>query len=278
MKRHWHNSNAHRQPARCDRAALRARALCACALLAAAIAGCEEPWGKPRYEDRPLRPSEVVDFDPLFQTHCAGCHGADGRLGPAPPLNDQVFLTIVPDEVLRDVITQGREGSLMPAFAASHGGSLTEKQVGALVDGIRHKWQRESSPDLSVAPAYLASQLSSEGLTAAAQSGEATFAKTCASCHGEGGRGGDAGAIRNPDFLALTSDQALRRVIITGRPDLGMPDFRGLAKLAGQPQPLTDEEVTNLAALLASWRSEAPVPATDASAPKPGPASSPRSN
>jgi mono/diheme cytochrome c family protein len=256
MKSHPHNMHAEPRPVRCP-GALAGLRLVAFALLLVMVAGCEEPWGKPRYEDRPLRPSEVVDFEPLFQTHCAGCHGADGRLGPAPPLNDQVFLAIVPDEVLHDVITQGRAGSLMPAFAASHGGSLTEKQVSALAAGIRQKWQTPASRDFSSAPTYLASQLASEALAEAAQKGEAIFAKTCATCHGGDGRGGDAGAIRDPDFLALTSDQALRRLIITGRPDLGMPDFRGLAKLAGRPQPLTDEEVTSLAALLASWRNEA---------------------
>ena len=58
------------------------------------------------------------------------------------------------------------------------------------------------------------------------------FARACASCHGEQGQGGiydgdrrkPAGAINVPEFLALLSDQALRRLIITGRPDLGMPD------------------------------------------------------
>ena len=40
-----------------------------------------------------------------------------------------------------------------------------------------------------------------------------------------GGRPDDslAGAINVPDFVALFSDQALRRLIITGRADLDMP-------------------------------------------------------
>ena len=40
------------------------------------------------------------DFALLYATNCAGCHGADGRLGPAPPLNDPLFLAIVPDASL----------------------------------------------------------------------------------------------------------------------------------------------------------------------------------
>ncbi len=77
----------------------------------------------------------------------------------------------------------------------------------------------------------------------------------CASCHGDDGRGGkSAGAINDPNFLALISDQALRRYVITGRPDLGMPDY---ADPKGRPegfQPLTSQDVANVVALLADWR------------------------
>ena len=56
------------------------------------------------------------------------------------------------------------------------------------------------------------------------------FARACASCHGDRGQGRQSdgksvGAINDPDFLALISDQALRRYVITGRLDLGMPDY-----------------------------------------------------
>ena len=49
-------------------------------------------------------PDQVADFDVLYKTHCAGCHGADGKLGPAPPLTDPLFLAIVHDGELLRVI------------------------------------------------------------------------------------------------------------------------------------------------------------------------------
>ena len=78
----------------------------------------------------------------------------------------------------------------------------------------------------------------------------------CASCHGEDGRGGkSAGAINDPSFLALISDQALRRYVITGRPDLGMPDY---ADPKGRPEGFraVDRPRTSRTSwrLLADWR------------------------
>jgi len=83
----------------------------------------------------------------------------------------------------------------------------------------------------------------------------------CAECHGTNGAGreqsgSEAGAINAPAFLALISDQALRRIIITGRPDLGMPSY---AENHGRPKdyrPLSSAEINDLVALLAQLRAE----------------------
>ena len=57
----------------------------------------------------------------------------------------------------------------------------------------------------------------------------------CQSCHGADGRGGPKGsAITNDSFLALTSDQDLRTMVIAGRPELGAPDWRGYARRDGR--------------------------------------------
>src|SRR5262249_36889571 len=79
------------------------------------------------------------------------------------------------------------------------------------------------------------------------------FARACACCHGESGRE-QALAINEPAFLALISDQALRRIVITGRPDLGMPSYSGARDGDPKFRPLNSQEVTDLVALLAAWR------------------------
>ena len=55
-----------------------------------------------------------------------------------------------------------------------------------------------------------------------------------------------AGAIHDPDLLSLASDQFLRRLVITGRPDLGMPDFAGASGREPDFQPLSSQEIADL--------------------------------
>ena len=232
-------------------------------LLAALAAGCDLP-GQPDPAERPIPADQVQDFSALYATHCAGCHGADGKLGPAPPLNDPIFLAIVPDEELLRVITEGRsvtpaQKSPMPAFARDRGGPLTEAQVKVLAEGIKKRWgpPRPEAPSL---PPYLAP---AEARSANQNERARVFARACAGCHGsrgEGGKDGERriGAINQPAFLALISDQALRRYVITGRPDLGMPAFDGHNGRPEDFRPLSSAEIDYLVALLTSWRRSGP--------------------
>jgi mono/diheme cytochrome c family protein len=220
--------------------------LALCFLGALALAGCDPP-GKPNPDHKPEWPDQVTDFDKLFSHNCAGCHGTEGKLGPAPPLNDPLFLAIVPEEELVKVVRAGRQGTLMPAFARAEGGKLTDEQVEVLARGLKSKWgTRDSHKD---APSYLARGKGD------VEVGQEAFTRACARCHGEDGKGGKkVGAINDPDFLALVSDQALRRLVITGRPDLGMPDYAGRPGGGAGFEPLTPEEVAGLVALLGEWR------------------------
>ncbi len=212
--------------------------------------GCDLP-GKPDPKSRPVPETQVVDFDPLFARHCAGCHGADGNFGPAPPLNDPIFLAIVPDDELLNTISTGRQGTPMPAFAHSHGGPLTEAQVRVLAAGLKPRWKAKA-PLKHQPPPYHAPE--EEKRPADANRGRQVFARACAACHGEQGEGDHAGALRSPEFLQLIDDRSLRRIVITGRPDLGMPDYATRDGRGDDFEPLTSRDVSDLVALLAEWR------------------------
>lgn len=230
-----------------------------CAALAAA--GC----GKPDPAQRFQRPETITDFATLYKTNCQGCHGPDGKMGPAPPLNDAMFLAIVPDTELLKVIRDGRKGTLMPSFVGRHGdsearlakgpiigtGMLTEKQIDIVVKGMRKAWGAKVPGPL---PGYLDAEAVKKSLAGAnLANGKAVFAQACASCHGDKGQGTKTktqsiGAINEPAFLALVSDQLLRRIIITGRADLGMPSYQ---ESAGD---MSENDIRDLGGLLASWR------------------------
>jgi len=218
-------------------------------LAAILAAGCNSPHGQPGRDSEILAPNEVLDFGTLYAQNCAACHGAEGRGGAAIALANPVYLAIAEDTVIRKVITNGVQGTAMPAFAVSAGGMLTEAQIGVITKEIRSRWSQQAIPDMATAPSY------APQLTGNTQRGEAAYKTYCESCHGHGGGGGHEGsAITDDSFLALVSNQGLRTIVITGRPELGAPDWRG--NVSGKP--MSDQEVTDVVAWLASRRAQNP--------------------
>jgi mono/diheme cytochrome c family protein len=229
--------------------------------LTVCTSGCQDDLpGKPNPEHRPQTPAEITQFGVLFARHCSGCHGADGTLGPAPPLNDPLFLAIVPEEALQEVIAGGRAGTPMPAFARKREGALTDEQIKILAAGLKKHWKSDPRA-ASELPTYMLAKMDL-AKPEAVERGEQLFAQACALCHGDKGAGtGDGespGRINDPGLLSLFSNQVLRRIIITGRPDLGMPGYAGTEGRDSNFQPLTNEQIEDLVALLAHWRAAEP--------------------
>ena len=219
------------------------------ALAAILVSGCGTPHGQPTKDSEVLAPNEVLEFGTLYAENCAGCHGADGRGGAAIALANPVYLAIADDAAIRKVIAKGVRGTAMPALAVSAGGMLTDGQIDVITKGIRSRWSRQGVLDPATAPSYAPKSAGD------AQRGEVAYKTYCESCHGPGGRGGPKGsAITDDSFLALVSDQALRTIVIIGRPELGAPDWRG--NVLGKP--MSDQEVTDVVAWLASQRAPNP--------------------
>jgi mono/diheme cytochrome c family protein len=193
-----------------------------------------------------MRPAEVLEFDVLYAENCSGCHGQDGTHGAARPLKDTLYIAWSNMFAVRRVISNGVPGTAMPAFALSQGGSLTEAQVGTLVMEMRTNWDNPSEFDDYKLPPY-------DGQPGDAARGAQVYAKRCASCHGDDGKGGSTpGSIVDASYLALVSDGALRATVVVGRKDLGMPDWRGESKERGTA--MTNDEIADVVAWLASHR------------------------
>jgi cytochrome c oxidase cbb3-type subunit 3 len=213
------------------------------------IAACSAPHGQPENNSEPVAPNQILDFGTLYAQNCAGCHGAQGRGGASIALANPVYLAIVDETTMHNIVANGVRGTSMPAFAQRAGGMLTEQQVDAITSGIFSRWGRKQVLDGANPPSYAAKAAGN------ADHGQLMFGTYCASCHGSEGGGTQKGsAITNDSFLALVSDQALRTIVITGRPELGTPDWRG--NVPGRP--MTDQEITDVVTWLASRRAQNP--------------------
>lgn len=213
------------------------------------LSGCGSPPGQPRKGSETPAPNKILEFNPLYAENCAGCHGAEGKGGAAIALGDPVYLAIADKEAMQKVTANGVRGTSMPAFAQSAGGMLTDKQIDVIISEIRSRWSKPGILDGANSPSYAAKS------TGNPQQGEVAYKTYCATCHGPAGQGGPKGsAITNDSFLALVSDQGLRTIVIAGRPELGAPDWR--KNVPGKP--MSDQEITDVVAWLASRRVQNP--------------------
>jgi cytochrome c oxidase cbb3-type subunit 3/ubiquinol-cytochrome c reductase cytochrome c subunit len=236
--------------------ALGATAMAAMFLLASA--GCDHLPGKPGFRPETMRPDQTVDFGVLYKSNCSACHGDRGLNGPALPMNNPVYLAWAGKQHMLPIVASGDSLKSMHAFAQSGGGMLTDQQVNIIVDGMIASWGKPGLLNGANSPGYNATT------TPDLAAGKTAFQLHCASCHGADGTGAAAagttskhsvtGSIVNPTYLSLISDQGLRDLVVSGFPAEGMPDWRG----NGSGKPMTDKEVTDVVAWLASHRVQFP--------------------
>ncbi len=94
--------------------------------------------------ERDPRPPRWVAADPargrvLFERYCSGCHGAEGKGGEGPALNNPALLASATDTFLVETIRRGRRGTAMAGFAtaAPVRPALTQAEVEAIVAFLR---------------------------------------------------------------------------------------------------------------------------------------------
>jgi cytochrome c oxidase cbb3-type subunit 3 len=225
------------------------------ALLAACVVvfatGCR-PGHEPGHPADPEpQPTQVMDFATLYGQNCAACHGSNGQNGPAIDLGNPEYQSLIDDASLRKWISGGMPGTEMPAFAQSAGGMLTDAQVDALVTGMRKQWRAENAFAGATPPAYSQTQAGD------AHRGVQVYQAWCASCHNSGGE-----QITSATYLSLISDQALRSIIIAGRPDIGHPDWRHDGNGGNTTGPLSAQDVDDIVTYLGTLRNAVPATAS----------------
>lgn len=212
------------------------------------VAACNNLPGRPGPGPEVINPKDVLGFSTLYNQNCSGCHGADGKSGAAIALRDPVYLAIADDDTIRRITSNGVRGTQMPPFAQSEGGMLTDKQIDALVGGIR-SWARTDALGDAMIPPYAAESPGNP------QRGATVFATFCSGCHGPDGEGTNkASSVVNGTYLALVSNQGLRTIVIAGRPELGAPDWR--SDVPGRP--MSAQEISDVVAWLTAQRPKFP--------------------
>jgi cytochrome c oxidase cbb3-type subunit 3/ubiquinol-cytochrome c reductase cytochrome c subunit len=225
-------------------------------ILALCVMGCSDAPGMPKPWSETARPDQVLVFAALYCQNCAACHGDHGTNGAAISLANPVYLGTAGLANIERVTASGVKGTMMPGFAKSAGGMLTDRQVAALAEGMMAAWAKPAEFSPQTLPAYAGT---SPGVAAEGQKAFATF---CARCHGTDGSGistqeARTGSLVEPSYLSLVSDQGLRSFIVAGQPEQGMPNWRSDLTGSGA-RPMTDQEITDIVAWLAAHRTAAP--------------------
>jgi cytochrome c oxidase cbb3-type subunit 3/ubiquinol-cytochrome c reductase cytochrome c subunit len=119
----------------------------------------------------------------------------------------------------------------MPAFSEANGGSLTDRQVELIAEGMETHWSRPKESARVSLPPY-------DAALGDPARGKDVYEIACAKCHAAGAKGG---SIVDPALLALVSDQSLRTTVIVG--------CRGASQ-----RSLTADEVADVIAWISAHR------------------------
>jgi mono/diheme cytochrome c family protein len=219
-----------------------------------ALAGCKGAPGKPGPQPETPRPEQVTDFTTLYNQNCAACHGVGGKNGAAIALANPVYLAVAGPSNIQRITASGVPGTMMPPFATSKGGTLTDRQIAILAEGMQQAWGHADALAGQAAPAYASTTPGNPA------QGQKAFTTYCARCHGADGSGARldnnvlTGSLIDPAYLALISDHGLRSFLLAGQIEQGPHDWRSYLS----NHPMTDQEITDTVAWLASHRTATP--------------------
>lgn len=79
------------------------------------------PYSEAAARKAGLAPGDAARGGAVYASHCASCHGANGREGRAGSILERAYLALVSDQGLRSVVIAGRPELNMPAWQGYDG-------------------------------------------------------------------------------------------------------------------------------------------------------------
>lgn len=204
----------------------------------------------------------------LFSNNCAVCHGADanGRVGPTLKKD---FPAIRVDAFLKETITNGVDGSVMPAWSRTKGGPLTDGDIDDIVAYIRSLGRPTPPSSGGVTPLPTTAAVLPPAVAVYpagnATAGQKVFEDNCVVCHGDRGQG-NIGANLRKDWPSLDPDKLIEATVARGVQGSKMP-----AWAQSNGGPLTNQQIADVTAYVRSFKSAPPPAATASNIPESGP-------
>lgn len=186
----------------------------------------------------------------LYDQNCAVCHGdrAQGRVGPRLSKD---FPGIRVDLFLKSTISNGVEGSVMPAWSKERGGPLTDTEIDDIVAFIQSLGHVAPTVVITPGPTATLAPLPSPVSTfppGNATRGATVFAQNCAVCHGERGEG-RIGATLQKDWSGINIDAFLDSTIARGVSGTRMP-----AWAQSNGGPLSNQDIADAGAFIRTFK------------------------
>jgi mono/diheme cytochrome c family protein len=184
----------------------------------------------------------------IYTQNCSMCHGpqGEGRIGATLSKD---WPSIRPDLRVKDTITNGIPGSVMPAWSEDKGGPLSSEQIDLLTNYIL-SWQTGGAIIVtSPTPVVLVPLTEVPGVIGDPTNGANLFVENCAVCHGPQGQG-RIGATLAKDWPSFRPDLQVKETIVSGIQGSVMPAWS-----TSKGGPLDDGQINDITAYIMTWES-----------------------
>lgn len=192
----------------------------------------------------------------LYVKNCATCHGerAEGRIG-ATLAKD--FPGIRVDALLKQTISVGVKGTVMPAWLQANGGPLKESEIDDIVAYIRALGNQAPTVQIALTPTRVVIPPTVVSFPPGdVARGGSVYAQNCALCHGDKGEG-RIGATLQKDWAGINVDALIESTVARGVTGSKMPAW---SKSNGGP--LSDQDIADVTAFIRTLKKpSAPTPA-----------------